>query len=215
MSFLNRLRLARLTPKAIKRFGRNEDGATAVEFALVSVPFLGLLFAIFETAYVFFATESLESAVADAGRGIMTGNAYAGGYANADAFRDAVICKGAAQIPNTTIYCKDVMVDVRTATTFANADTSDLAVTGTSGGTSNFTMASQQYCVGTTGSIIIMRAIYPMRAYLSLVTAANIKTVTTSRDGQTSVGGVWYHMIDVSTVFRNEPFANQPIATGC
>lgn len=35
--------------------------ATAVEFALVSVPFLGLLFAIFETALVFFTAQGVEA----------------------------------------------------------------------------------------------------------------------------------------------------------
>ena len=39
-----------------------------VEFGLVAVPFLGLTFAILETALVFFAGQTLETAVADSAR---------------------------------------------------------------------------------------------------------------------------------------------------
>lgn len=49
------------------------SGATSVEFALVSVPFLALLFAILETGLVYVAGGTLQSAVVEAGRGIMTG----------------------------------------------------------------------------------------------------------------------------------------------
>lgn len=46
----------RLLPeRATSRFVRQQDGAAAVEFALVALPFLALTFAILETALVFFA----------------------------------------------------------------------------------------------------------------------------------------------------------------
>ncbi len=41
------------------------NGAAAVEFALVAVPFLALTFAMMETAFVFFAGQTLEAAAAD------------------------------------------------------------------------------------------------------------------------------------------------------
>jgi Flp pilus assembly pilin Flp len=75
--------LRRLLPtRAARRFARHQDGAAAVEFALVAVPFLALLFAILETALVFFAGQTLEAAVTDAGRLIMTGQAQ--GFSQAD-----------------------------------------------------------------------------------------------------------------------------------
>ena len=49
--------------KQFKLFGKKEDGATAVEFALVSLPFFGLVFAILELAIFFFASRYLENAV--------------------------------------------------------------------------------------------------------------------------------------------------------
>ena len=39
---------ARLRPSFLKRFARARRGATAVEFAMVAVPFLALVFGIFE-----------------------------------------------------------------------------------------------------------------------------------------------------------------------
>ena len=66
-----RLRAAEL----VRRFVRQQDGAAAVEFALVAAPFLALIFAILETALVFFAGQALETAVANSSRLIMTGQA--------------------------------------------------------------------------------------------------------------------------------------------
>src|SRR6185437_3168694 len=51
-----------------KRFARNQDASAAIEFGFVALPFLALLFAILETALVFFANQTLEAAVANAGR---------------------------------------------------------------------------------------------------------------------------------------------------
>jgi len=61
--------------KILRRFVRHKDGAAAVEFALVAIPFLGMMFAIIETALVFFAGQALETAAADSARKIMTGQA--------------------------------------------------------------------------------------------------------------------------------------------
>src|SRR5216684_501290 len=60
---------------AVRRFVRRKDGSVAVEFAMVAAPFFALLFAIMETAIVFFAGQALETAVGDSARLIMTGQA--------------------------------------------------------------------------------------------------------------------------------------------
>ena len=49
---------------AMRRLVRQQDGAAAVEFALVAAPFLALVFAIMETAVIFFSGQALETAVA-------------------------------------------------------------------------------------------------------------------------------------------------------
>ena len=86
-------RMRRLIPARLaRRFMRRQDGAAAVEFALVALPFLALTFAILETALVFFAGQTLEAAAADPARLIMTGQAQTGGF-DKDAFKAAVCQK--------------------------------------------------------------------------------------------------------------------------
>jgi Flp pilus assembly protein TadG len=69
-----------------------QDGAAAVEFALVAFPFFGFLFAILQTALVFFAGQTLQAAAADAGRLIMTGQAQNASY-SAGQFATAVCAR--------------------------------------------------------------------------------------------------------------------------
>jgi Flp pilus assembly protein TadG len=57
---------------ALRRFRRNRRGSVAVEFSLVALPFFALLFAIIESAIVFFASQVLETGIQDAGRQIYT-----------------------------------------------------------------------------------------------------------------------------------------------
>jgi pilus assembly protein Flp/PilA len=57
----------------LPRFRRDERGVTAIEFGLVAMPFLALLFAIIETALVLWTTQVLETAVSDASRKLYTG----------------------------------------------------------------------------------------------------------------------------------------------
>src|ERR1041385_6008420 len=75
-----------------RRMLREQSGATTIEFAMVAAPFLALVFAIIETAIVFFAGQALETAAADSARLIMTGQAQTQGYAPA-AFKSAVCAR--------------------------------------------------------------------------------------------------------------------------
>src|SRR5450432_728024 len=66
--------------KALRRFRRNRRGSAAVEFALVAPVFFALLFAIIETALVFFASQVLETVTQNSARMIMTGQAQTAAY---------------------------------------------------------------------------------------------------------------------------------------
>src|SRR5215470_4646164 len=61
--------------KLLRRFGRNGRGSAAVEFALVAPMFFALLFAILETALMFFATQVLETITQNSARAVVTGQA--------------------------------------------------------------------------------------------------------------------------------------------
>ena len=83
-------KLRRLALRASpRRFARHQRGAVAVEFGLILLPFLALMFGIMETALVFFADQTLETAVADSARLIMTGQAQTQNL-DARTFKDAL-----------------------------------------------------------------------------------------------------------------------------
>lgn len=198
----------------LKMFVRDGGGATAVEFAMVSVPFIGILFAIFETAFVFFNWQGVEAATDDAARYIMTGQAATGNYSSSSNFRDNVICNPTTprvRILPSFIDCSTLIMDVNTAgnsgsTTFSSAVVSNAF----------YTNSTQKYCIGQPGDIVVLRIVYPMPAYLDILTlAGSIGKVSTSTNGLTNFNGGLKHILLATAVFRNEPFTAGTLASGC
>jgi Flp pilus assembly protein TadG len=89
--------------KVLRRFRRNRRGSAAVEFALVAPVFFALLFAIIETAIVFFAGQVLETGVQDSSRLIYTSQSV-----TASSFKQDV-CDRVAVL----FTCANVCVDVK------------------------------------------------------------------------------------------------------
>src|SRR5262245_1464059 len=85
-------RARRRSAKMAGRFARAEGGATAVEFALVAIPFLMLVFAIIELGLVYLVSLTLENAVIDVGRQIRTGQVQTSG-GTATTFKSSVCAK--------------------------------------------------------------------------------------------------------------------------
>src|SRR3954466_5691841 len=100
--------------ESVRGFARGNDGAAAVEFGMVAAPFLALLFAIMETALIFFSGQALETAVADSARLIMTGQAQSQGLTQAT-FKNAVC----ARIYGLFDCQNGIYVDVQTFTSFS------------------------------------------------------------------------------------------------
>lgn len=67
-----------------KNFLRDERGFTAVEFAMVAMPFLMLLFGTIAVGLYFFTTFTLENAVEKAARQLRTGQAQMAGKTTAE-----------------------------------------------------------------------------------------------------------------------------------
>jgi Flp pilus assembly protein TadG len=174
---------------ATRQFIRQQDGATTVEFALVAAPFLALVFAIMETAIVFFAGQTLETAGADSARLIMTGQAQTQGFSQAQ-FKNAVCAK---------IYglfnCQNgLYVDVKSYTTFSSINNSALPVDSSG----NLQTSSFGYQPGGPGSIVVVRLIYQWPVYVSLL-GLNLSDSAGSK------------RVLMSTIaFRNEPYAGGP-----
>src|ERR1041385_6553271 len=111
------LRIGRRLLSIVRRFDGNQRVSTAVEFGLVATPFFACMFAIFEVAMVFFADQVLDTAVADASRLILTGQAQSQGFQLND-FKSR-ICTTAVQ---TLFTCNNIAVDVRAANSFSSAN---------------------------------------------------------------------------------------------
>ena len=95
-----------------KRFKQDEDGATAIEFAFVALPFFALLFGIMELAIVFFINSALVHATAEAGRHVRVGNFQACG--GADQFK-ALVCQNMKGLGSCW---KNVRIDVVEGSSF-------------------------------------------------------------------------------------------------
>ena len=165
-----------------RRFVRQQDGAAAVEFALVAAPFLAMVFAIIETAIVFFAGQALETAAADSARLIMTGQAQNAGY-DQTKFKEAVCGK---------IYglfnCNGgLFVDVKNYPAFASIPAGKPITNGNMD-------TNTGYSPGNPGDIVVVKLMYQWPVYVSLL-GLNLSDMS---------GGKRLLMSTVA--FRNEPY---------
>jgi Flp pilus assembly protein TadG len=168
-------------PCALRRLVRKDDGAAAVEFGMVAAPFLALIFAIMETALVFFSGQALETAVADSARLIMTGQAQTQGFDQA-AFKNAVC----ARIYGLFDCQNGVYVDVKKYSAFSGVNmTPPLDANGAF--QDNFS-----YQPGGPGDIVVVRLFYQWPIYVALL--------------QNMSGGK--RLLIATSAFRNEPYAN-------
>jgi len=169
--------------KVVRRLTRQEDGAAAVEFAMVAAPFLALVFAIMETAMVFFAGQVLETAAADSARLIMTGQAQNQSLDQA-AFKDAV-CSRIYGLFNCT---GGIYIDVKTYTSFATVDTTP-PIDQNGELINNFI-----YQPGQPGDIVVVRLFYQWPVYVPLL-GFNLADMA---------GGK--RLMAATVAFRNEPY---------
>lgn len=176
--------------RAVKRLGRrgarlqhDERAATAVEFGLLALPFVALSLAILETALLYFAGQSLETAVANSGRLIRTGQAQQQGM-SATAFKQT-ICD---QVGVMFDCSNGLKLDVRT---FATFDSINLTPPVDQNGnmTNNF-----NYLPGKGGDIVVVRAYYEWPTFSKLL-GLNFSNLA---DGN--------HLLAATAAFKNEPF---------
>jgi Flp pilus assembly protein TadG len=133
----------------LSRFRRNRRGSTVVEFALVVPIFLALLFAIIETALMFFASQVLETAVQDSARLIQTGQAQNGSYTAAQFKTD--VC---TRITTMFDCAGGIYVDVQSYPSFGSINVANPIDAG-----KNFTNPSN-YNPGGPGDIVVVRLFY-------------------------------------------------------
>jgi len=132
-------------------FMADNRGATAVEFALVALPFMALIVALIQTFVVFFAQGLLESVAQQSSRLILTGQVQSQ-QMKKDDFKNAV-CAQAVIL----FSCDGVMVDVQVVSAWSAASTSAPTLTfGNDGKVTNI----WQFNPGDAGDIIVVRVMY-------------------------------------------------------
>jgi pilus assembly protein Flp/PilA len=176
-------------PRVLKRFGRSQDGATAIEFGLVALPFFMLLAALVEMALLLWTSQVLEEGVAQASRSLLTGQSqslYKGSAtANTDAFRNAVCGSGTGLID-----CSKLKIDVRTHSSFAAAQSGTGSVV--SGGALN--TAGFGYSQPQPNQIVVVRAVLEYPLFFTQWSSALADLTGGKR------------AIVASSAFRTEPF---------
>jgi Flp pilus assembly protein TadG len=168
--------------KLLRRFRRSRRGSVAVEFALVAPVFFALLFAIIETAIVFFADQVLESITQNSARMILTGQAQTASYTQAQ-FK-TYVC---GQIP-ALFDCNSVYVDVESYPAFTNVN-----INSQIDGTGNF-VNNMQYNPGGPGDIVVVRLFYQWQLYVTGL-GYNISNLAGSK-----------RLLTATAAFRNEPY---------
>lgn len=167
----------------IRRFVRQNRASASVEFAFVATPFLGLTLGVVQTALLFLAGQSLETAAATAGRLIMTGQAQTQGWTAAQ-FKTQV-CNQIHAMFNCT---NGIYIDVETYSSFASANLG-LPI---SNGTLN--TSSLGYNPGGPGDVVVVRVYYQYPVYFTPLNLSNLN------------GGL--NLLAATAVFQNEPYSS-------
>jgi Flp pilus assembly protein TadG len=170
----------------VRRFLRREDGATAVEFAMIATPFLAAVFAIIETAFVFFASQTLETAAADSARLIMTGQAQSQSF-DQGKFK-AAVC---ARIYGLFDCTGGLLIDVKAYTAFSNINNNQLPLDANG----NLQSSGFGYQPGGPGDIVVVRLMYQWPTYVPQL-GNNLSNMSGNK-----------RLLMATVSFRNEPYA--------
>lgn len=132
---------------SLRRFRRNQRGSAAVEFAFIAPMFFALIFAIIESAMVFFAGQVLETGTQDSARLMMTHQAQDSGMTQAQFKTD--LCNRVSVL----MTCANLYVDVKTYSSFSAVTITDPISNCTF--VNNFTYQSSN-----PGDTVVVRAFY-------------------------------------------------------
>jgi Flp pilus assembly protein TadG len=174
--------IRRVTTNAARAFRHGQTGSAAVEFALIAAPFLALLYAILETALVFFAQQTLQTATTQSARLIMTGQAQTQNM-TANQFQQTV-CGHATALFN----CAGIYVSIQKFSSFSSVSMLNPIKNGT------FNGSGMSYNLGGPGDIELVQVFYQWPVY-----AGPLGFTLSNTSGGNDV-------IVATAAFRNEPY---------
>lgn len=176
-------------------FVKNEDGAAALEFALVSLPFLAMIFFIMFIGLAEFLNLQIDYAMQKAARQVMIGTIQTKAVTQAQ-FRTNYIC---AYLP-VAISCNDVIVNLQTIQEAArpkgyyqlvDSNASSINIPQLSNSSTSFSPGSQ-------GSYEYLQIIYPVTFMPSFIA----KLIS----GGNNYNGSPAFLLTSTIAFRNESY---------
>ncbi|MDF2902125.1 MAG: pilus assembly protein TadE [Phenylobacterium sp.] len=186
-------RLVTTTTAVIRRFARESRGAAAVEFAIVAIPLLTMMFGVLELALLLLVSSTLDSATDFAARNIRTGE-----------FQSANPVKSAADIEVTRtefakLVCRNMtwlqggcegklIVEAETFDTFAGAGGSEPADPQNN-------PAAPCWSVGAPEDIVLVRTYYEWQIISPLLQPI---FQSAGRNGK--------RLLSSARIFSNEPY---------
>jgi Flp pilus assembly protein TadG len=164
---------------------RRDDGSVAVEFALLSVPFVVCLMAIVETSLMYAASIVLEGSAAGAGRVIRTGQAQQSG--DPQELFEAELCVRVSRM----IPCDDIKYEVITIEDGAFASVEDYEPQFDENGE----FVPQGFAPGESNDVVLIRAVY---SYSYITPFMNLIITGMSQAKKITLMS--------TTVIKNEPY---------
>lgn len=174
----------RSSPPRSARSKRRREGAAAVEFAMVAIPFFLMIFSILELGVVFVLDSVLETATMESGRLIRTGQAKDQNF-DKEKFKTQVCDK---MVVFKSDCANRMTVDVRVIPKFSSPNVPDPIADNA------MDPSKTTYDGGQPGSLILVRVWYTHPLVTPLLSQA------VSRVGPGKV------LMTATTAFRNEPW---------
>lgn len=188
------------------RFLRAKQGATAVEFGLLALPFLALLGASLENGLVAWQQEILQQAVVEAGRQIYTGKFQTAnqGVTNQTTLMNnfkTALCTRSDGTPRTTIFpCANVRISVTQASSFAGA--TQVSPTATNGsGASDWNANFGSYTCGGASAIMVVQAAVDIPVFFTFLGSQTVTLPNRRR------------VLQAATVFKVEPYTSGSVCS--
>lgn len=188
-----------------RAFLADRGASLTLEFAMISIPFLGLMGAIFETGFVYFESAQLQLTTETSSRNVLTHSTAAN--MTYQQFVNTHVCTH--QLPADTVApgtlgrmfdCSKIMVDITAPTSWGAGNLANDFY-------SSPNALSTVIAMPPAGSIAVVRIAYPMSAIMSVLTGGVFsgQSISSSHAGQIQFNGVWTRMLLGVYAFRVEP----------
>lgn len=199
-------KIRRVGTSALTRFTGSCQGATAVEFGLVALPFFALLCGILENGLVAWQQEILQQAVIDAGRQVYTGKFQTAnqGVTNQTTLMNnfkTAVCTRSDGTPRTTIFpCSNIRISVTQASSFSSATPVSPTATNANG-SSDWNASFGSYTCAGASAIMIIQAAVDIPVFFTFLGSQTVTLPNRRR------------VLQAATVFKVEPYTSGSVCS--